>query len=86
MQHREIFRPPIHIIDSGTCLIHVNVKYFPQNLSSLVQPLDSGVIRSLKAHTRTLQVKDLLIFLSRIEEYRYDTLKQGNLDNSINKI
>ena len=45
---------PVHIIDVGTCLTHVNVKYFPPNLTSLVQSLDSGVIRSLKAHTRTL--------------------------------
>ena len=56
---------PVHIIDAASILTHVEVKYFPPNLTAEVQPLDAGVIRSLKAHARRLQVMQLIL---RIDE------------------
>jgi hypothetical protein len=39
---------PLHIIDEATNLTNVELRYFPPNLTSVLQPFDVGIIRSLK--------------------------------------
>jgi hypothetical protein len=53
---------PVHIIDEDTNsrLSHVKVLFFPPNLTCLLQPLDAGIIRSVKAFSRKHQVLHLL--------------------------
>jgi len=38
----------VHIVDEATNLTNVELRYFPPNLTSIFQPLDAGIIRSLK--------------------------------------
>ena len=51
---------PVHIVDEATKLINVELRYFPPNLTSVLQPLDAGIIRSLKALSRKFEVLTLL--------------------------
>jgi len=39
----------VHIVDEATNLTNVELRYFPPNLTSIFQPLDACIIRSLKA-------------------------------------
>jgi len=53
---------PVHLIDGDTeaQLTNLKVIFFPPNLTSVVQPLDGGIIRSLKANIRKFSVLKLL--------------------------
>lgn len=56
---------PVHVIDESTkaLLTHVKVQHFPANMTSVVQLLDAGIIRSLKCKARRysiLKIKALL--------------------------
>jgi hypothetical protein len=51
---------PVHIVDEATNLTNVELCYFPPNLTSILQPLDAGIIRSLKALSRKFEVLSLL--------------------------
>lgn len=51
---------PVHIIDEKTVLTNVEVRFFPPNLTSVLQPLDAGIIRSLKALARKFEVLSIL--------------------------
>lgn len=52
---------PAHVLDSSINLSHIRVKYLPPNLTSSLQPLDGGIIRSVKANARKLQIMSLLL-------------------------
>ncbi len=39
----------VHIVDEATNLTNIELRYFPPNLTSVFQPLDVGIIQSLKA-------------------------------------
>ena len=56
---------PVHIVDEETSLrlTYVKVQFFPSNFTSLLQPLDAGIIRSMKALSRKQQVLQLLKFI-----------------------
>jgi transposase len=51
---------PVHIVDEATNLTNVELRYFPPNLTSVLQPLDAGIIRSLKALSRKFEVLSIL--------------------------
>jgi hypothetical protein len=51
---------PVHIVDEATNLTNVELRYFPPNLTSVLQPFDVGIIRSLKALSRKFEVNDSL--------------------------
>jgi len=51
---------PVHLIDPENKLTNIKLKFFPPNLTSVLQPLDAGIIRSLKAYCRKYQILTLL--------------------------
>ncbi|KAL2612614.1 hypothetical protein R1flu_024306 [Riccia fluitans] len=51
---------PVHIVDEATNLANIELCFFPPNLTSVLQPLDGGIIRSLKALYRKFEVVSLL--------------------------
>jgi len=50
----------VHIVDEATNLTNVELCYFPPNLTSVLQPLNVGIIRSLKALSRKFEVMSIL--------------------------
>lgn len=46
-------------------LSHIQLKFLPANTTSVLQPLDQGIIRAFKARYRKLMIKS---FLSKIEQ------------------
>jgi len=66
---------PVHIVDEETRssrLTHVKIQFFPPNL---LQPLDAGIIRSVKALSCKHQVLQLLQFIE-MEEHAADLAKK----------
>ena len=58
------------LIDNATChsidgmnLEFVTVKFFPPNVTSIFQPLDQGIIRSVKAHYRSQLLRIMVLVL-----------------------
>ncbi len=51
---------PVHIVDEATNLTNVKLHYFPPNLTLDLQPLNAGIIRSLKALSRKFEVMSIL--------------------------
>jgi hypothetical protein len=39
---------------------NLEVLFFPPNMTSVVQPMDQGIIKNVKHHYRTLLVQNLL--------------------------
>lgn len=50
-------------------LKNITLAFFPANTTSVLQPLDQGVIRSFKAHYRKLLLLDLITAMDRKEEF-----------------
>ncbi len=50
----------VHIVDEATNLTNVELRYFPPNLTSVLQPLDAGIIQSLKALSWKFDVLSIL--------------------------
>ncbi len=50
----------MHIIDEATTLTNVELHYFPPNMTLVLQPLDTGIIRSLKALARKCEILSIL--------------------------
>jgi hypothetical protein len=50
----------VHIVDEASNLTNVELRYFQPNLTSILQPLDAGIIRSLKALSRKFEVLSIL--------------------------
>jgi hypothetical protein len=51
---------PVHIVDEATNLMNVELRYFPPNLTLVLQPLDAGIIQSLKVLSRKFEVMSIL--------------------------
>ena len=69
---------PVHIVDEATNsrLTYAKVQFFPPNLlTSFLQPLDAGVIRSVKVLSLKHQVLQLLQFIE-IGEHAADLPKK----------
>ena len=57
------------LVDNASChtapenmsLTNISVKFFPPNVTSLIQPLDQGIIRAVKCHYRTQIIRQLVI-------------------------
>jgi hypothetical protein len=50
----------VHIVDEATNLTNVELLYFSPNLTSVLQPLDTGIIQSLKALSQKFEVLSIL--------------------------
>jgi len=50
----------VHIVDEATNLTNVELHYFPPNLTLVLQPLDVGIIRSLKALSWKFEILSIL--------------------------
>jgi len=50
----------VHIVDEATNLTNVELRYFSPNLTSILQPLDACIIRSLKALSRKFEILSIL--------------------------
>ena len=68
---------PMHIVDEEKSLrlTHVNIPFFPPKFTSLLQPLDAGIIRSVEAPSRKHQVLHLLKLIE-IREHAADPAKK----------
>ena len=53
---------PMHIVPSSLRLRHTTVDLLPPNVNSVKQPMDAGIIKSLKAHCRAGLCQELLAF------------------------
>jgi len=61
--HKIVFfldNAPVHIVDEATNLMNIELRYFLPNLTSVFQPLDVGIIRSLEALSRKFEVLSIL--------------------------
>jgi len=77
---------PVHIVDNQTKakLGNVDVTYFPPNLTSLVQPLDAGIIRSFKARARKFSVLKILSAIDKgIADHAYELAHQFTILDAI---
>jgi hypothetical protein len=50
----------MHIVDEATNMTNVELCYFPPNLTSILQPLDVGIIQSLKALSQKFEILSIL--------------------------
>jgi len=50
----------VHIVDEATNLTTVELHYFLPNLTSILQPLDVGIIRRLKALSQKFEILSIL--------------------------
>jgi hypothetical protein len=50
----------VHIVDEAINLTNVELRYFPPNLTSILQPLDVRIIRSLKVLSQKFEVLSIL--------------------------
>ena len=66
---------PVHIVDETTKLTNVELCYFPPNLMSVLQPLDAGIIRSLKALAWKFEVLTLLDSMENSSVHASDLAK-----------
>jgi hypothetical protein len=51
---------PVHIVDEASNFTNVELRYFSPNLTSVLQPLNVGIIRSLKVMSRKFEVLSIL--------------------------
>ena len=79
---------PVHIIDSDTqaSLDSVKVIFSPPNLTSLLQPLDGGIIRSFKARARKYSILKLLMIIDEDnpDQHASDLAKKFTVLDAIN--
>ena len=69
---------PSHIL--GEELSNVQVSFLPKNTTSVLQPLDMGIIRAFKAYYRSVFLKHFIINKRKVEE----AVKDVNLALAIN--
>ncbi len=50
----------LHIVDEATNLMNIELHYFSPNFTLVLQPLDAGIIWSLKALSRKFEVLSIL--------------------------
>ena len=63
----------IEILDN----LNVKVFFFAPNMTSVIQPMDAGIINSFKAHYNKLLVKFLLESIETTKEIRLPGVKQA---------
>ncbi len=51
---------PMHIVDEAINFTNVELRYFPPNLTSVLQPLNVGIIRSLKVLSWKFEILSIL--------------------------
>ena len=56
---------PCHSLDKNKTLSHIKVYFLPPNTTSIIQPLDQGIIRSFKADYRKKIVAQQCIWLEQ---------------------
>lgn len=62
------------------CLINIQLIFLPPNCTSVVQPLDQGIIKNFKTHYRTLIVKKLLSEIESVDKSEILTKNINVLD------
>jgi hypothetical protein len=50
----------VHIVDEATNMTNVELRYFLPNLTSVLQPIDAGIIRSLNALSHKFEIMSIL--------------------------
>ena len=63
--------------DTKKKLTHVDLEYFDPNVTSHIQPLDMGIIRSFKAHYRKALVRHCLKTIEEKESIIMPTVKEA---------
>ena len=67
-------RKAVLFCDNASChkqpelnLLNVSIRYIPPNVTSIIQTLDQGIIRALKAHYRTNLIRQLVLAIDNGE-------------------
>lgn len=68
-QKREVIlfidNAPCHRLEEGVVLQNVKLQFLPANTTSIIQPLDQGIIRTFKIHYRQQIVRKQLVALEK---------------------
>ena len=72
-----------HTVGHGLELKAVTLRFLPPNTTSVLQPLDQGIIRSLKAHYRKNYYLEILARMEAEKENREESVKGWDIYDAI---
>jgi hypothetical protein len=90
LNNRMLFerRKILLLIDNATVhqeieLSNMKIYFFPPNATSILQPMDQGIIKNFKAHYRNLMINKLLNSVEHDNESAYSMVKRINILESL---